>query len=105
MKMLSFLFFKICLSFLIFHDLSSIEKQKRVEKLFLQYCNACHQNRGNSILPEKNLQEELKTFGMNHQEALVYQIRNGKNRMPAFELRLKKAEIEEIAEYLNSANE
>ena len=71
------------------------------EILFLQNCNVCHKNRNNLIIPEKNLKKEaLETNGMYNLEAIVYQITNGKNSMPAFGGRLTDIEIQTIAEYV-----
>jgi cytochrome c6 len=71
------------------------------EKLFLQNCAACHPTGKNLIIPEKNLKKNtLETNGMNSQPAIVYQVRNGKNGMPAFGDRLEKKEIERIADYI-----
>ena len=78
-----------------------MEGIKKGEILFKQYCNACHVNGNNRILPEKNLKKEtLEIFGLNNQLSLLYQISNGKNGMPAFGGRLKKVEIKEISSYL-----
>jgi cytochrome c6 len=71
------------------------------KKLFFSNCNVCHLNGTNIIIPEKNLkQETLKANGMNNVNAIVYQILNGKNGMPAFGGRLKEKEIEAIAKYI-----
>ena len=71
------------------------------KKLFELNCNVCHKNKKNLILPEKNLEEDtLEANGMNNLNALIYQITNGKNGMPAFGNRLKKDEIESIAIYV-----
>jgi cytochrome c6 len=42
---------------------------------------------------------------MYNQDAIVYQILNGKNGMPAFGGRLNESEIEEIANYVLFASE
>jgi cytochrome c6 len=71
------------------------------EKLFLKNCAVCHVTGKNLILPEKNLKKEsLETNGMDSKSSIVYQVRNGKNGMPAFGDRLKEKEIETIAEYI-----
>jgi cytochrome c6 len=71
------------------------------EKLFLKNCAVCHATGKNFILPEKNLKKEsLETNGMDSKSSIVYQVRNGKNGMPAFGDRLKEKEIETIAEYI-----
>jgi cytochrome c6 len=71
------------------------------EKLFSMYCMACHAGGNNLIIPEKNLKKEtLENLGINNSDSLIYQIRNGKNGMPAFGGRLKEKEIETITSFL-----
>jgi cytochrome c6 len=76
------------------------------KELFIKNCNICHKNKQNKILPEKNLKKEiLELYGINKLESIKYQIRNGKNGMPAFGLRLNEKEIEKIAKYVLETNE
>jgi cytochrome c6 len=71
------------------------------EKLFNANCTACHLGRNNVIIPEKDLKKEtLEANGMNSVEAITYQVKNGKNGMPAFGGRLSENEITQIANYL-----
>lgn len=71
------------------------------ETLFLQNCAVCHPTGKNLILPEKNLKKDsLEKNGMNSRGSILYQVRNGKNGMPAFGDRLKENEIETIADYI-----
>jgi cytochrome c6 len=71
------------------------------EKLFLKNCAVCHPTGKNLILPEKNLtKESLERNGMNSRLSILYQVRNGKNGMPGFGDRLKKKEMETIADYI-----
>ena len=92
----------IFLFYLIFSTpLLVINSIETGETLFLKNCSNCHIDRSNVIIPEKNLKKEtLETFGMNNKNSIVYQIVNGKNGMPGFGGRLKKTEIEKIANYL-----
>jgi cytochrome c6 len=77
---------------------------ERGEQLFVQNCNVCHIGGNNLIIPEKNLkQSTLETNGMNSVNAIVYQVTNGKNGMPAFGGRLEEVEIEGIAFYVLEA--
>jgi cytochrome c6 len=74
---------------------SNLEEGK---KLFFYYCNTCHIENNNKILPEKNLKKEnLKLYGIENLDDIIYQITNGKNGMPAFSLRLTNNEIKSIA--------
>lgn len=69
--------------------------------IFNNNCNVCHVSGSNIIIPEKNLRKKsLETNGMNNLEAIVYQVTNGKNGMPAFGGRLKESEIEKVAIYV-----
>jgi cytochrome c6 len=75
------------------------------ENLFRNNCILCHKelttSLGNNIIPEKNLKKEnLEANGMNSIEAITYQVRNGKNGMPAFGDRFKTEEIQQIAAYI-----
>ena len=55
----------------------------------------------NVIIPEKNLKRlTLEANGMYSHEAIIYQVLNGKNGMPAFGGRLNQTEIDNVAEYV-----
>lgn len=71
------------------------------EIIFKNNCNVCHVGGNNIIIPEKNLQlKTLEANGMNNLDAIVYQVINGKNGMPAFGGRLSEIEIEKVAIYI-----
>ena len=74
---------------------------ERGKNLFNQNCIACHKGGQNVIIPEKNLKRlTLEANGMYSNEAIIYQVLNGKNGMPAFGGRLKEQEIEKITLYV-----
>ena len=78
-----------------------INRKEKEKKLFLSNCITCHANGNNIIIPEKSLKKEaLQENGMDNKNAIIYQIMNGKNGMPAFGGRLKEMEIEAIANYV-----
>ena len=84
----------------------NLNSQKSGEKLFSMYCIACHAGGNNVIIPEKNLKKEtLENLGINNSDSLIYQIRNGKNGMPAFGGRLKEKEMETISQFLLETKE
>jgi cytochrome c6 len=87
---------------LFFFPLSTLAiNLEESENLFIKNCIICHQGGNNIIIPEKNLKKEnLEANGMNSVEAITYQVRNGKNGMPAFGDRLKNEEIQQIAAYI-----
>lgn len=74
---------------------------KEGAKLFSQNCAACHAGGGNLVNAMKTLKKEaLEKYDMYSKEAIVYQVTNGKNAMPAFGNRLSTSQIEELAEYV-----
>ena len=74
---------------------------ERGKNLFNQNCIAGHKRGQNVIIPEKNLKRlTLEANGMYSNEAIIYQVLNGKNGMPAFGGRLTENEIEDIAGYI-----
>ena len=97
---------KINIFFLLFFTIykPSIINAANLENgkiIFQKNCLVCHEKGNNFILPEKNLKKEnLEINGMNSINAISYQIRNGKNGMPAFGGRLNEKEIEEVANYI-----
>jgi cytochrome c6 len=94
--------FLINFSFFIFFPFSilSINLEKG-ETLFIQNCIICHREGNNIIIAEKNLKKEnLERNGMSSIRAITYQVRNGKNGMPAFGDRLNMEQIKQIAAYI-----
>jgi cytochrome c6 len=86
-------------------NFDSDNKTEIGKKLFISNCNVCHINGNNIIIPEKNLKKEtLERNGINKLDAIVYQIVNGKNGMPAFGGRLEESQIQEIAKYILSTD-
>lgn len=70
-------------------------------KLFKQNCAGCHIGGGNLVAANKTLKKEaLEKYDMYSKEAIVYQVTNGKNAMPAFGKRLSSGQIEQLAEYV-----
>nr|pir cytochrome c6 - Synechococcus sp. (ATCC 27167) [Synechococcus sp.] len=70
-------------------------------KVFSANCAACHMGGGNVVMANKTLKKEaLEQFGMNSADAIMYQVQNGKNAMPAFGGRLSEAQIENVAAYV-----
>ncbi|WP_421655281.1 cytochrome c6 PetJ [Leptothermofonsia sp. ETS-13] len=70
-------------------------------KVFSSNCAACHMNGGNVVLASKTLKAEtLKQFGMDSADAIINQVKNGKNAMPSFKGRLTDEQIEAVAAYV-----
>lgn len=75
-------------------------------KIFGANCAACHLGGRNVVSPAKTLQKEaLEKYGMNSLDAIVHQVQNGKNAMPAFKGRLSDTQIEDVAAYVLEQSE
>jgi cytochrome c6 len=70
-------------------------------KIFGANCAACHTGGRNVVMASKTLQKDaLEKYGMDSMEAIVQQVTNGKNTMPAFKGRLSANQIEDVAAYV-----
>jgi cytochrome c6 len=70
-------------------------------KVFSANCAACHAGGKNLVQAEKSLKKEaLDKYGMYSTDAIIAQVTNGKNAMPAFKGRLKTEQIEDVATYV-----
>ena len=70
-------------------------------KIFSANCAACHMGGRNVVAAAKTLKKDaLDKYSMNSMEAIVHQVQNGKNAMPAFKGRLNDKQIEEVAGYV-----
>lgn len=70
-------------------------------KTFSANCAACHAGGRNIVAAAKTLKKEaLEKYSMNSLEAIVHQVQNGKNAMPAFKNRLNDKQIEDVASYV-----
>lgn len=78
------------------------------EQVFNANCAACHAGGQNVIMPEKTLEKEaLEQYlaGGRNAKAIVTQVTNGKNAMPAFGGRLDDEAIENVAAYVLATSE
>ncbi len=78
------------------------------EQVFSANCAACHAGGQNVIMPEKTLEKEaLDQYlaGGRNEAAVVTQVTNGKNAMPAFGGRLSDEDIANVASYVISSAE
>ncbi len=70
-------------------------------KLFTANCAACHAGGGNRVVAAKSLkQSALDKYGINTVETIAYQIKKGKNAMPAFGKKLSDEQIKAVADYV-----
>lgn len=70
-------------------------------KIFSANCAACHMGGRNVVAAAKTLKKNaLDKYSMNSLEAIVHQVQNGKNAMPAFKGRLNDQQIEAVAGYV-----
>lgn len=75
-------------------------------KIFSANCASCHAGGKNLVQAQKTLKKDaLEKYDMNSAEAIITQVTNGKNAMPAFKGRLKDTQIADVAAYvLDEAN-
>jgi cytochrome c6 len=93
--------FSFLTCFFLNQEIANAKNIEVGKQIFFSNCNVCHKNGNNLIIPEKNLKKEsLEINGMNNVNAIIYQITNGKNTMPAFGSRLTEQEIEQVANYV-----
>lgn len=70
-------------------------------KIFGANCAACHMGGNNVIMANKTLKKDaLQQFGMDSEDAIINQVKNGKNAMPAFGGRLSDEQIHDVAAYV-----
>jgi cytochrome c6 len=74
-------------------------------KIFSANCAACHMGGGNVVNAERTLKLDaleayLANYTSGHEEAIIYQVTNGKNAMPAFGSKLSETEIANVAAYV-----
>ncbi|WP_253188077.1 c-type cytochrome [Leptolyngbya sp. 'hensonii'] len=76
-------------------------------KIFSANCSACHMGGNNVIMADKTLKQAalekyLLNYGQDHLAAIQYQIKNGRNAMPAFGGRLNDDQIADVASYVEA---
>ncbi|MEN9207862.1 MAG: c-type cytochrome [Gloeomargarita sp. GMQP_bins_120] len=70
-------------------------------KVFAANCAACHAGGRNVVVASKSLMKDaLEKYGMLDAQAIIYQVTNGKNAMPAFKGRLSPTDIEDVTYYV-----
>ncbi len=74
-------------------------------KIFQNNCAACHIGGGNILISTKTLHKEalskyLNNYNTDSIQAIIHQVENGKNAMPAFKKKLSEQEILEVAAYV-----
>ncbi|KAL7545724.1 hypothetical protein ACHAWF_009078 [Thalassiosira exigua] len=78
------------------------------EQVFNANCAACHAGGQNVIMPEKTLEKDaLESYlaGGRNEKAVMTQVTNGKNAMPAFGGRLSDEDIANVASYVIATSE
>jgi cytochrome c6 len=78
------------------------------EQVFNANCAACHAGGQNVIMPDKTLEKDaLEQYlaGGRNEAAVMTQVTNGKNAMPAFGGRLSDEDIADVATYVIKTSE
>ncbi|MBD2517310.1 c-type cytochrome [Nostoc sp. FACHB-973] len=73
--------------------------------IFEANCASCHIGGGNILINQKTLKKEalskyLENYDRDSIQAIIHQVQNGKNAMPAFKEKLSPEEILEVAAYV-----
>ncbi|PLZ85001.1 cytochrome C [Fischerella muscicola CCMEE 5323] len=106
MRILLFIFlFAIALLIFIFISPAEAAEMSDAAKIFNSNCASCHIGGGNILISEKTLKKEalqkyLENYNTNSIEAIIHQVQNGKNAMPAFKSKLSEDEIIQVAAYV-----
>ncbi len=74
-------------------------------KIFEANCASCHIGGGNILINQKTLKQEalskyLENYDRDSIQAIIHQVQNGKNAMPAFKDKLSPEEILQVAAYV-----
>ena len=77
------------------------------EQVFSANCAACHMGGGNVVNGQRTLKQDdlkayLSDYNDGHESAIVYQVTNGKNGMPAFGSKLGSDDISDVAAYVEA---
>ncbi len=75
------------------------------EQVFNANCAACHAGGQNVIMPEKTLEKEaLEQYlaGGRNEKAIISQVTNGKNAMPAYQGLLADRDILDVIAFLRT---
>ncbi|MDF5718807.1 MAG: c-type cytochrome [Rhizonema sp. NSF051] len=75
-------------------------------KIFSHNCASCHIGGSNVLIGEKTLKKEalskyLANYDTNSIQAIINQLQNGKNAMPAFKDKLSEQELIDVAVYVH----
>ena len=77
------------------------------EQVFSSNCAACHIGGGNVVNGQRTLQQDdlkayLANYNDGHEDAIAYQVTNGKNGMPAFGAKLSEENIADVSAHVES---
>jgi cytochrome c6 len=103
--LLLILLFAIALLIFIFISPAQAAEISDAAKIFSSNCASCHIGGGNILIAEKTLKKEalqkyLENYNTDSIEAIIHQVQNGKNAMPAFKSKLSEDEIIQVAAYV-----
>ena len=101
MRKLLSLLLAIIVFILAFGQTAKADTSPSGAKVFSANCAACHMGGRNVVAAAKTLKADaLEKYNMKSLEAIVTQVKNGKNAMPSFKGRLNDSQIEAVAAYV-----
>lgn len=100
-KVLLFILLSLAVFNFIFSRPALAADAAKGAKIFNANCTACHMSGRNVVAAAKTLKKDaLEKYQMKSSEAIINQVKNGKNAMPAFKGRLNEQQIEDVAAYV-----
>ncbi len=101
-KLLSILLLAIAFAFTYINP--ALAEPSNGARIFTSNCAACHVGGSNVLIANKTLKKEALEKYLEADpdltQAIIYQIQNGKNAMPAFKDRLSQTEIFDVSAYV-----
>ena len=99
--------FALCLALVLGAAPSFAADSAHGAQIFSANCAACHMGGGNVVNAERTLKQDaleayLANYSAGHEAAIVTQVTNGKNAMPAFGGKLSADDIADVAAYVES---
>ncbi|MEI7664657.1 MAG: c-type cytochrome [Synechococcaceae cyanobacterium ELA263] len=99
--------FALCLALLLGAAPSFAADAAHGGQIFSANCAACHMGGGNVVNAQATLKKDalesyLANYSAGHEAAIITQVTNGKNAMPAFGGKLSATDIEDVASYVEA---
>ena len=107
-RLLSFI--ALCLALVLGAAPSFAADASHGAQIFSANCAACHMGGGNVVNAERTLKKDaleayLADYAAGHEAAIMAQVTNGKNAMPALGGKLSSGDIADVAAYVEEMSQ